>query len=224
MIRQTTQAFLSSIEPSTLSTPTTEEDPSDAIGEIGTLGLVYFPDNVLKQQCQPVGEVTEEIKQLARDMLLTMMLEGGVGLAAPQVGKLLRIFVVDTRWPENLDKSDPHIFINPEIIIPEGEEPILGLEGCLSFPGGRAKVARHKTIKVKHLDGEGFPVETEATGFFARAIQHEMDHLDGKTIQGSISSFDMMNVRKTIQEKLRRRKREAKPTPRHHKKNVRKRY
>ena len=220
MIRQTTQAFLSAIDP---STPAIEDDPSDNIGEISPLGLVYFPSDVLRQQCQPIGEVTEEIKQLARDMLLTMMLEGGVGLAAPQIGKLLRIFVVDIRWPENLDKSDPHIFINPEVIIPEGEEPVIGPEGCLSFPGGRAKVARYKTIKVKHLDGEGFPVETEATGFFARAIQHEMDHLDGKTILEAISACDMMLVRKNIQAKIRKQKQETK-VPQRRKKNARKRY
>lgn len=219
MIRQTTQAFLSAIEPS--DTPTETESPSDEIGEISPLGLVYYPSEVLKQTCQPVVEVTEEIKQLARDMLLTMMLEGGVGLAAPQVGKLLRIFVVDVKWPENLNQSDPHIFINPELVFPEEEKPVLSSEGCLSFPGGRARVSRYSKVRVRYLDGEGFPAELEATGFFARAIQHENDHLDGKTVQGAISSFEMMTVRKNIQEKLRRRKREAKP--RHHLKTARKR-
>jgi peptide deformylase len=193
-------------------------------GLMNILNLTYFPDNILKQTCQPVGEVTEEIKQLARDMLLTMMLEGGIGLAAPQVGKLLRIFVVDVHWTENLGKSDPHIFINPELVIPEGEESVLSLEGCLSFPGGLAKISRFKTLKVKYLDGEGFPTETEASGLFARVIQHEMDHLEGKTIQEAISSFGMMTVRKIIQEKLRKRKREVKEAkPHHHQKNGRKR-
>lgn len=220
MIRQTTQAFLSAIEPGTQ--PIEAEDSSDEVGGLSSLGLVYFPSDTLKKPCQPVGEVTEEIKQLARDMLLTMMLEGGVGLAAPQIGKLLRIFVVDIKWPENLDQSDPHIFINPELVFPEGEEPILSAEGCLSFPGGRARVPRYSKVKVKYLDGEGFPAELEADGFFARAIQHENDHLDGKTIQGSISAIDMMTVRKNIQEKLRRRKRESKP--RHHQKTGRKRF
>jgi peptide deformylase len=221
MIRQTTQAFLSAIEPGTQ--PAETKASSDEIGEISSLGLVYFPSDILKKPCQPVEEVTEEIKQLARDMLLTMMLEGGVGLAAPQVGKLLRIFVVDIKWPENLDQSDPHIFINPELIFPEGEEPALSPEGCLSFPGGHARVPRYSKVKVKHLDGEGFSTETEATGFFARAIQHEMDHLGGKTIQGAISAFEMMTVRKNIQEKLRKRKQAAK-VPQRHKKNARKRY
>ena len=221
MIRQTTQAFLSAIEPEPAPSDESTQQEED-LGVFNPLTLVYFPDAILKQPCQPVGEVTEEIKQLARDMLLTMMLEGGVGLAAPQVGKLLRIFVVDVRWPEKLEYSDPHIFINPELVIPEGVELLNSKEGCLSFPGGGARVKRYPTIRVKHLDGEGFPTETEATGFFARAIQHEMDHLDGKTIQSSISSFEMMTVRKNIQEKLRKRKRESK-TPQRHTKNARKR-
>ena len=221
MIRQTTQDFLSAIEPG--DTTVEAEAPDETLGEISPLQMVYYPSEVLKQPCQPVGEVTEEIKQLARDMLLTMMLEGGVGLAAPQIGKLLRVFVVDVRWPENLDKSDPHIFINPELVVPYDESKALGFEGCLSFPGGRAKMSRYSTIKVKHLDGEGCPTETEANGFFARVIQHEMDHLDGKTIQGAISAIDMMKVRKTLQTKARKHKRETKATPRQHKKNVRKR-
>ena len=95
-------------------------------------------------------------------------------------------------------------------------------EGCLSFPGGSAKMPRYETIKVKYLDGEGFPTEIEAEDFFAKAIQHEMDHLDGKTIQGAISTLDMMTVRKNILAKSRQHKREAKPH--HHQKNGRKHF
>lgn len=195
---------------------------SDEVGEINPLGIVYFPNDILKKSCQSVVEVTTEIKQLALDMLMTMMLEGGVGLAAPQVGKLLRIFVVDVKWPENLSQSDPHIFINPELVFPEDEKPTLGAEGCLSFPGGRARVPRYSKVKVKYLDGEGFPTELEAEGLLARVIQHENDHLDGKTVQGAISAIDMMTVRKNIQKKLRQRKRESKPH--HPQKTVRKRF
>jgi peptide deformylase len=197
---------------------------SEEISGISPLRMVYYPSDILKQVCVPVEEVTEEVKQLARDMLLTMMLEGGVGLAAPQIGKSLRMFVVDVQWPQDLEHSDPHIFINPELVIPEGQEPSLCREGCLSFPGGRARVSRYETIKVKHLDGEGVPTETEAEGFFARAIQHEMDHLDGKTIQGAISAIDMMTVRKNIQSKLRQHKREVKETKPHHQKTGRKHF
>lgn len=220
MIRDTLARSYSSALEREASNSVTEDE---GIGEISSLNLVYFPDGILKQSCLPVGKVTEEIKQLARDMLLTMMLEGGVGLAAPQIGKLLRIFVVDVRWPEDLERSDPHIFINPEIEVADGIELIESREGCLSFPGGQARMRRYPTIKVKHLDGEGFPAVTEAEGFFARAIQHEMDHLNGKTIHGSISSIDMMTVRKNIQEKLRRRKRETK-THQLHQRTARKRF
>ena len=195
---------------------------SEEITGISPLKMVYYPNDILKQVCIPVGEVTEEIKQLARDMLLTMMLEGGVGLAAPQIGKSLRMFVVDVQWPKDLEQSDPHIFINPELVAPDGQEPVMSQEGCLSFPGGRAKMPRYETIKVKYLDGEGFPTEIEAEGFFAKAIQHEMDHLDGKTIQVAISTLDMMTVRKNIQSKFRQHKREVKPH--HHQRNGRKRF
>jgi peptide deformylase len=195
----------------------------EEIGEISPLNLVYFPDGILKQPCLPVEEVTDEIKQLARDMLLTMMLEGGVGLAAPQIGKLLRLFVVDVQWPENLERSDPHIFINPQIELAEGVELVRSREACLSFPGGQAVLERHPAIKVRHLDGEGYPAVTEAQGFFARVIQHEMDHLNGKTIQGSISAIDMRLVRKNVQEKLRRRKRES-TAHQSHQRTARKRF
>jgi peptide deformylase len=220
MIRDTlAKAYSSALEQETSSS--TKKD--EGIGEINSLTLVYFPDGILKQTCLPVVEVTEEIKQLARDMLLTMMLEGGIGLAAPQVGKLLRIFVVDIRWPEDLEKSDPHVFINPEIELGEGVDLVRSREACLSFPGGQAVLERHSSVKVRHLDGEGFPAVTEADGFFARVIQHEMDHLDGKTIQGSISAIDMRLVRKNIQEKLRRRKRETK-AHQPHQRTARKRF
>jgi peptide deformylase len=203
----------------------TNKVPQESNIGISPLKMVYYPSDILKKVCDPVGEVTEEIKQLARDMLLTMMLEGGVGLAAPQIGKSLRMFVVDVRWPEDLEQSDPHIFINPELVIPDGQEMVTSKEGCLSFPGGQAKMFRYGTIKVKHLDGEGFPTETEATGFFARAIQHEMDHLDGKTIQSKISALDMITVRKNIQSKYRQHKRETKEVnPHHHQRNGRKRF
>lgn len=220
MIQQPIQSFLLSSTDS--SDQPTEKGATEEIGEISSLRLVFFPDATLKKPCLPVVEITEEIKKLARDMLLTMMLEGGVGLAAPQVGKLLRIFVVDIKWPEDLSHSDPHIFINPELTFPEGAEPTLSSEGCLSFPGGRARVPRYSKVKVKYLDGEGYPAELEAEGFFARVIQHENDHLGGKTVQGAISTIDMMTVRKTIQEKLRQCKRESKP--RHHQRTGRKRF
>ena len=219
MIRETmVQAYEAAVE---------QETPkaAAAIGEISPLKLVYFPDEILRKVCAPVGEVTEEIKQLARDMILTMMLEGGVGLAAPQVGKLIRMFVVDIQYPEDLDRANPHVFINPEIEVLEGSELLKRPEGCLSFPGGRAIIERHQAIRVKHLDEEGNPTETLAEDFFARVIQHENDHLNGKTLQGAISAFDMMTVRKNIQTKLRSRKREINEAkPHHHQRNGRKHF
>jgi peptide deformylase len=183
------------------------------MGAVEGLKLRYFPDEILRKVCDPVAEYNEEIKQLAKNMILTMMLEKGIGLAAPQVGHLLRIFVVDIRWVNNVYEADPHVFINPEIEL-VGEDMIVRPEGCLSFPSGSAKIKRHVSVRVKHLNLEGVETITEADGLFARVIQHEADHLDGKTIQKDLSSFDLGNVRVRIKEKLRKGNNEAKP--RHH--------
>lgn len=197
-----------------------EEEDTGTLPEVqgvSPLTLRYFPDEILRKRCAPVTEVTDDVRKLAHDMILTMMLEGGVGLAAPQVGHLIRLVVVDIRWTEGLDYAEPHIFINPELVdIPEDAKKEPGREGCLSFPRGRATVERYPSITVKHLNGDGVPMVTLATGFFARAIQHEIDHLDGKTIQGVLSKFDLMNVRKRIDEKIRARRREVK-AQHHHK-------
>ena len=143
----------------------------------------------------------------------------------PQVGKLLRIFVVNTSWHGRAEDADPHIFINPEVEPYTEEADALGPEvdhskstpritsneGCLSFPGGRGKVERYSSIRVKYLDMDGKLNTLVATDYFARAIQHENDHLDGITIQSSISDLDMRSVRENTKILLRKRVRELKP-------------
>lgn len=191
------------------------------------LTLRYFPDEILKKKCSPIPEVTPEVVKLAKDMIYTMMVEGGVGLSGPQVGKLLRIFVVDISWHGRAENADPQIFINPEVEPYLEDVDTLGsnvdhtkttpritsIEGCLSFPGGHGKVERYESIRVKYLDMDGKFCTLNASGYLARAIQHENDHLDGITIQSSIPVFDMRGVRENIKTALRKRVHDLKPKP-----------
>ncbi len=130
-----------------------------------------FGDPVLNQVCKEVKEVTPRIRDLIGDMLDTMYAANGVGLAAPQVGILKRIVVIDTTG------EDPHILINPRIIETEGEQT--GSEGCLSFPGKAGQVTRPKKVKVVAFDAEMNEFELEGEDLLARAICHECDHLEG---------------------------------------------
>ena len=117
-----------------------------------------------------MGEVTERIQTLVDDMIETMHDANGVGLAAPQVGVMRRIFVVDIG-------EGPIVLINPEIIEMSGEQT--GEEGCLSLPGKAGTVTRANYVKIKGLDREGNEQVYEGTELLARAFQHENDHLDG---------------------------------------------
>ena len=137
-----------------------------AIREIRVLG-----DDVLTKHCKEVTKMSIRTKILIEDMLDTMYEAMGVGLAAPQVGILRRICVIDVM------DGDPIILINPEIIETAGEQT--DEEGCLSIPGKCASVTRADYVKVKSFDMELNPVIIEGEGLRARALQHEIDHLDG---------------------------------------------
>ena len=128
-------------------------------------------DEVLTKKCKEVKEMTPRIKELIGDMLETMYEANGVGLAAPQVGILKRIVVIDTTG------EDPHILINPRIVESSGEQT--GLEGCLSVPGKSGQVTRPNYVKAVALDVNMKEFELEGTELLARAICHELDHLDG---------------------------------------------
>ncbi len=130
-----------------------------------------FGDPVLNEKCKEVKEVTPRIRDLIGDMLDTMYAANGVGLAAPQVGILKRIVVIDTTG------EDPHILINPRIIETEGEQT--GSEGCLSFPGKAGTVTRPQKVKCVAYDIEMNEITLEGEDLLARAICHECDHLDG---------------------------------------------
>ncbi len=158
--------------------------PAMAILEIARMGAP-----TLREPAEPVADPTApEIRALVADMLETMTEAGGVGLAAPQVRVPLRLVIFQlprARVEEEAEESDDtdeelplHVFINP-VIEPLDDEQALGWEGCLSLPGMRGLVPRYTRIRYRALDLDGKPVEGEATGFHARVIQHECDHLDG---------------------------------------------
>ncbi len=158
-----------------------------------------FGDEVLARRCKEVKEITPRIKELVQDMIETMYEADGVGLAAPQVGVLKRIFVIDVS-PEG---DSPMVFINPEILETSGEQT--GYEGCLSVPGKSGIVTRPNYVKAKatNLDGEEFVVEGEE--LFARAILHENDHLDGhmyvEKVEGElINNEDLIAQNEEVQE------------------------
>ena len=139
-----------------------------AIRNIRTMG-----DSCLTKECKPVKEMNRKLEELIEDMLDTMYEANGVGLAAPQVGILKQVVVIDVS-PEG---DDPIILINPEIIETDGSQT--GEEGCLSVPGKSGTVTRPNYVKVKALDENMEEVIYEGTELLARAFCHEIDHLHG---------------------------------------------
>lgn len=128
-------------------------------------------DPILTKKCRPIKEMTPKIRELIFDMLDTMYEAYGVGLAAPQVGILKRLVVIDVG-------DGPLVLINPEIVETDGEQT--GDEGCLSVPGMAGQVTRPNYVKVRALDQNMEEIELEGTELLARAFCHELDHLDGK--------------------------------------------
>ena len=130
-----------------------------------------YGDDILAKPCKDVKEMTPRLRELVADMIQTMHEAGGVGLAAPQVGILKRIFVVDTTG------EDAFCCVNPEILYEEGEQT--GYEGCLSLPGVSGKVTRARKVRIRAYDENMQPFEKEAEELLARALLHEYDHLEG---------------------------------------------
>jgi peptide deformylase len=137
--------------------------------------ILKHGDSVLHQPARAVEALTPEIERLVDDMIETMYAAPGVGLAAPQVGAPLRLFVVDISLGR--DPAGLLVLINPEFVERDGMQ--LEEEGCLSVPGFEATVVRPARVVVKGLDRDGTEQTHEGTGLLARAFQHEMDHLDG---------------------------------------------
>ena len=138
--------------------------------------ILKYGDATLQEKAEDVEAITPEIDVLVNDMIETMYAAPGVGLAAPQVGVPLRIFVVDISLGR--DPAGLIVMINPQFVVREGMQ--LEEEGCLSVPGFEATVVRPTRAVVKGLDRDGTMHERDGSGLLARAFQHEMDHLDGK--------------------------------------------
>ncbi|MEP2890771.1 peptide deformylase [Tateyamaria sp.] len=143
---------------------------------MSTRTILTWPDARLSMVCEPVSEITDDIQVLAADMLETMYEAPGRGLAAPQVGAMLRIFVMDATWKEGT--ADPMVCINPKITS-QSETISTGPEGCLSIPGVEAEVSRPESVHMVWTDLSGATREADLTGFPALCAQHELDHLDG---------------------------------------------
>lgn len=144
-----------------------------------------WPDPVLQTVCDPVSEVTPAIETLTADMLDTMYDAPGRGLAAPQVGELLRLFVMDASWKDG--KADPQVFVNPKILEFSGTR-VSQAEGCLSIPGIMTEISRPARIKVEWMGLTAGRYVQVFDGFAAACIQHEMDHLDG------VVTFDRLSA------------------------------
>lgn len=138
--------------------------------------ILIHPDPRLKKPCEPVAEITDEVKKLAADMLETMYDAPGVGLAAPQVGVTKRILVMDCIKE---GPPEPMVLINPEILW-ASEDLSTYEEGCLSIPDQYAEVKRPASVTVRWTDLDGASQERTFDGLWATCVQHEMDHLDGK--------------------------------------------
>ncbi|MCL1915798.1 MAG: peptide deformylase [Desulfovibrionaceae bacterium] len=148
------------------------------------LEILRYPDERLRRKGEPITEITEEIRVLAGDMVETMYAEEGIGLAAPQVDRLLRLVVTDFSGPSK--REGAKVYINPELEF-LGEEKQESEEGCLSVPDLRASVERASRVRVRALDLEGRPFTEEADGVRSICLQHECDHLEGRLFLDHLS-------------------------------------
>ncbi|MGE4264910.1 MAG: peptide deformylase [Desulfovibrio sp.] len=142
------------------------------------LPIVTYPEPVLAQKARPVAEITPEISTLIEDMVQTMYESDGVGLAAPQVGKGIRLITLDETGPK--ERKSLMVLVNPEFVEQAGEKE--SEESCLSLPTFSCKVKRYETVTVKGLNEKGEAVEIKAEGLLAVILQHEIDHLEGRTL------------------------------------------
>ena len=161
--------------------------------------LVYIPDPVLRQVCDPVSSVTADIQTLLGDMVDTMRHANGLGLAAPQVGETCRVLVMAIPDNDDIDDVDGGLkiyqMVNPEITWVSDDENTYE-EGCLSIPDGSADVIRPAEVKVSYLDENGNNCDLHCTGLTATCVQHEIDHLNGILYFDHISKLKRDMIKK----------------------------
>jgi peptide deformylase len=166
---------------------------------MATRPILRFPDARLRQRSVDVTGVDDDLRQLVTDMGETMLEAEGAGLAAIQVGAPVRLFIVDGQVAGGPEGAPPKVFINPEIV-QISDEAQTGDEGCLSFPNIFVPVKRGMRARVRAQDLDGQTFEAEGEGLFARAIQHETDHLNGKLLIDQVGPVK----RELIKRKLRK--------------------
>ncbi|MDR1520524.1 MAG: peptide deformylase [Planctomycetota bacterium] len=159
------------------------------------LEIRKYPDPVLRETARPITAIDAKIRQLAADMIETMRSANGVGLAASQVGIPVRLALVDF----DPEKRDPRVLINPVIVKRFGRRE-LGEEGCLSFPDLRSQVKRSPRLLCQAQDLRGEELEYEVEGLTARAVQHELDHLDGLLFVDKVGPSDRQSLRHDLEE------------------------
>ena len=161
------------------------------------LKILHYPDPRLRHIALPVDQVNDRIRRLVDDMAETMYQAPGIGLAAIQVERSLRVVVIDISEQRNALQ----VFINPEILQRDGVQVME--EGCLSVPGVYDEVERAQHIRVRALDRDGRPFELTAEGLLAVCIQHEIDHLDGKVFVDYLSRLKQTRIRKKLEKQER---------------------
>jgi peptide deformylase len=159
---------------------------------MSVLPILTYPDPILKRISRPVEEITPDVIRLLDAMVETMKDAAGVGLAAPQVGRLVRVIVADVS--EHQKGTEPIMLVNPSLVQGEGE--ILWEEGCLSVPELTVEIPRMERLVVRGLDPSGRPKEIHAEGLLAIVLQHELDHLDGRLIVDHLSPLKRQIYRK----------------------------
>jgi peptide deformylase len=157
------------------------------------LPILSFPDPRLRTKAKPVEKITDEIRQLAADMLETMYAAPGIGLAASQVDRHIQLIVMDL----SEEKNQPHVYINPTIT-PLTEETQPYEEGCLSVPQVYDKVERPARVRIDYMNLDGEQVSVDADDLLAVCIQHEMDHLDGKLFVDYLSPLKRQRIREKL--------------------------
>ena len=151
--------------------------------------IVAYGDPVLKKKAKPVDPGKIDIKEISEDLFETMHKASGVGLAAPQIGKSIRMFVIDaTPMEDEKYKNFKSVFINPEMLHEDGE-PWKYEEGCLSIPGIREDIARNEIVRIRYFDENWELQEKVYDGILARIIQHEYDHIEGVLFTDRLSGF-----------------------------------
>lgn len=160
--------------------------------------IVLYPDPVLLAPTRRVDAVDDEVRALVRDMVETMYAAPGIGLAANQLGVPLRVCVVDLSVGET--PGELKVLLNPEIRSTSGSE--VAEEGCLSFPDVTLEIERPYQATVEALDLDGNTIVIEGSGLLARALQHEIEHLDGRTFLGNVSPLKREMVKRQIRKRM----------------------